>query len=194
MLRLMTAGSTVRTQAAWYSAYSTLVKGWLQAAAAMRSRHRMLPTEPLEVLAPAWVPDLIAADIASNGDNRLAQLGTPDGIRAWLGRFGVNVSWYMDQDGTTQQVHGADAAATLDEFFSTVAWYIYPTGTWIALDQGREDFGVVRDSDLNSTNDFQTMYEVFRGLAMVGVESLKVISTVCPDGTYAPAGSAETCS
>ena len=27
----------------------------------MRSRERMLPTEILEVLAPAWLPDLIAA-------------------------------------------------------------------------------------------------------------------------------------
>lgn len=194
LLRQITAGSTVRTQAAWYGAYSTIVKGILQAAAAMRSRERMLPTEILEVLAPAWLPDLIAADLASNGDNRLDAAATRSNIEALLRRQGVNVSWYMDQDGTTTQVYGADGASALDEFLTTVAWYIFPRGTWIGLDSGRLDLGTqIRDSDLNSTNDFQTFEEVFRGVAKVGVTSFKVISTVCPDGTTAPYGSAETC-
>lgn len=193
MLRLMTAASTVRTQAAWYGAYSTVVKGILQAAAAMRSRHRMEPNTILDVYAPAWLPDMIAADLASNAFNRLDPGSTRSAIEAKLAAAAVSVTWYMDQDGTTTQVHGADGASALDEFLTEVAWYIHPRGTFIGLDQGRLDLGIVTDSDLNSTNDLQVFQEVFRGLAMVGVQALKVISTVCPDGTSAPAGTAETC-
>jgi hypothetical protein len=35
--------------------------------------------------------------------------------------------------------------------------------------------------------------ETFEGAAKVGVESLKITSTVCPSGAYAPAGTLITC-
>ncbi len=49
------------------------------------------------------------------------------------------------------------------------------------------EFGIVRDSILNSTNDFQIFMETFEGICMVGHESLVITSTVCPNGSY-PAG------
>jgi hypothetical protein len=35
--------------------------------------------------------------------------------------------------------------------------------------------------------------ETFEGACMVGIESLKITSTVCPSGAYAPPGTLITC-
>ena len=65
---------------------------------------------------------------------------------------------------------------------SDVHWYLYPEGSFLFLDGGTLDLGLVRDSTLNDTNDFQVFAETFEAVAFVGVESLAVTSTVCPNG------------
>jgi hypothetical protein len=44
------------------------------------------------------------------------------------------------------------------------------------------DLGIVRDSTLNATNDFESFAETWEAAAYVGFESLAVTSIVCPNG------------
>lgn len=192
LLAAMTLASTAVNDEAKYGAYSTLIQGILKGAARYRSRHRMDPNVRLRAMFPAWTRELIAADLAHNQDSRLSPEAAVGAVEAFLSRAGVNISWYMDQDGTTTQVYGGEST-NLGEFFTTVAWYLFHEGMFGVLDMGRLDIGLVRDSDLNSTNDFEVFYERFLGLAAVGIESLKIISTVCPNGATAAPATAFSC-
>lgn len=46
--------------------------------------------------------------------------------------------------------------------------------TFLFLDGGELDFGIVRDSTLNARNDFRLMVETFEALGYVGGESLEL--------------------
>jgi hypothetical protein len=50
------------------------------------------------------------------------------------------------------------------------------------LDAGVLELGIVRDSTLNSTNDYQIFGESFENVAFLGIESLKVTTPVCATG------------
>jgi hypothetical protein len=84
-------------------------------------------------------------------------------------------------------VFGAQGAGALNPWPDTVQWGLYDEGHHLFLDGGTLDLGIVRDSTLNRTNDFETFVETFEGLAPRGVESIWITSTVCPDGTSAAA-------
>jgi hypothetical protein len=62
---------------------------------------------------------------------------------------------------------------------------MFPEGSFLYLDGGTLELGLVRDSVLNKTNDFQIFGESFEDVAFVGVESLSVVSTLCDSGTVA---------
>lgn len=152
------------------------------AAAGMRSRHRMSPQAPLRAIFPFWVRDLIRADLerelAHAGDRRSV---TNAEIDAKFSERNVNVTYTLD--GPSGQIFDAQAAAAdVDPFPTTVVWNLFPEGTHLFLDGGTLDLGLVRDSTLNRTNDYQTFVETFEAVATTGVESLVVTSTVCPDG------------
>jgi len=67
-------------------------------------------------------------------------------------------------------------------FPTTARWYLFPEGSFLYLDGGTLELGIVRDSTLNSTNDYQIFGEGFENVAFIGVESLQVTSTVCATG------------
>lgn len=194
LLAALTAGSTLTTDAAVYGAFSSLMQGTLKAAAAYRSRHRMDPNTRLRAMFPAWVRELVVADLIHNEDSRIDPAAAVAAVEGFLSRAGINVTWYIDQDGTTTQVYDPQTAGTLDAFLTKVVWYLFHEGAWIFLDMGRLDLGLVRDSILNSTNDFNVFWETFEGAAMVGVESIRVESTVCPSGATAERATLITCS
>jgi len=95
----------------------------------------------------------------------------------------------------TSQIFAAQTAAAPLPFPTDVQWAIYPEGSWLHLDAGTLNLGLVRDSTLNSTNDFQIFAETWEQVAFIGVESLWVISTICPNGTVsAPKDLSAICS
>lgn len=176
--------STDATQTAVYGAASSLIYAIVTAAAGMRSRHRMDPDAQFRVLLPEWAKDLLLIDIANGQYGRFEQ--TRAGIAALLGRYGINPTFYLDSPSAgTSQVIGAQSAGALTKLPNSMQWFIYPEGSFLFLDGGTLDLGIVRDSTLNSTNDYQIFAETFEAVAFVGVESLKVTSTVCPDGRVA---------
>lgn len=76
---------------------------------------------------------------------------------------------------------------TLAQFPTTVYGYMFAEGSFLHLDAGTLDLGLVRDSTLNSTNQFKLFTETFENVALVGPESLEVVSTLHADGSYAAA-------
>ena len=83
----------------------------------------------------------------------------------------------------------------LDGCPNTVQWAIYPEGAFIGVDMGVLELGIVRDSTLNSTNDFQVFGERFRNVARLAPEQAAywVTTDWCPSGQFPPAGTARTC-
>ena len=150
-----------------------------RAASAYRSRHRLDPQMPLRAIAPAWIKDAMAADlaIAMPGDNTLDAYAEIDG---YLASRGVNITYSPDMT-----VGGAQSASGMNEFSDTFDWYLFAEGTFLFLDGGTLDLGIIRDSTLVGTNDYKMFVETFEGIAKVGVESIKVTSTINVNGVAA---------
>ena len=150
-----------------------------RAAAAYRSRHRLEADAPLRVVMPAWVKDAMAADLAlaMPGDNTLNAYAEIDG---YLAARGVNATFTLDGD-----IFAAQSSGAMTEFSDTFVWYIFAEGTFLFLDGGTLDLGIIRDSTLVGTNDYKMFIETFEGIAKVGVESIKVTSTVQVNGAAA---------
>jgi hypothetical protein len=150
-----------------------------RAASAYRSRHRLEADAPLRVIIPAWVKDAMAADLALSmpGDNTLNAYGEIDG---YLAARGVVVSYSIDQD-----VFGAQGVSALVEFTDSFTWYLFAEGTFLFLDGGTLDLGIIRDSSLVGTNDYKMFIETFEGIAKVGIEGLAITSTISVNGVAA---------
>ncbi len=151
-----------------------------RAAAAYRSRHRLEADAPLAAIVPAWVRDAMIADLALTmpGDDKLG--ATYAEIEGYLASRGVNITFTTDQG-----VFGAQSAAAMLEFPDTFVWRIFAEGTFLFLDGGTLDLGIIRDSTLVGTNDYKMFVETFEGVAKVGVESLVVTSTISVNGVAA---------
>ena len=79
--------------------------------------------------------------------------------------------------GSTPQWPGQTSSGAFE-----LAWLLYVEGTYQFLDGGRLDLGVVRDSLLDSTNDYETFVEVFEAVAGRGIDAYGVVQTILPTG------------
>jgi hypothetical protein len=175
-----------------------------QAAAAYRYRSRLDPEYQLRALMPSWTLDLLRADLVrqlAHGDDADYFAVTNQQITAWFTARNINVTWFVDGQvaqaaaggnpatiGYGYQGFGAQAAGVaLNDWPHTLVWYLFAEGTFQRLDGGQMDLGIVRDSLLDSTNDYETFVEIFEGIAMRGFESLQIISAVRPNGASAAA-------
>ncbi len=150
-----------------------------RAAAAYRYRHRLELTAPLRVIAPGWVKDAIRADLAMQiaGEDTYAVADAK--INGFFSARNINVTWSLDGvPGFSAEV----ASSALDEFPATFQWDLFSEGTFLFLDGGTLDLGIIRDSTLVGTNDYKMFVETFEGVAKVGVESLHVTSTFSVTG------------
>lgn len=185
-VRLLTTvgtGSTQVTSGQLLGAARDVLTTLDRAVAQMRSRHRISGAFPLRFVAPFWLRDMIRTDLArempGSADERLAVADAT--IETFIRARNVNVTWALD--GETGQVYGAQGDGPLNGWASTVVTYLYPEGSWLFLDGGTLDLGIVRDSTLNSTNDVQMFTETFEAAHFHGVESLRLTMDLCPDGT-----------
>ena len=151
-----------------------------KAAVAYRSRHRIAQSTQLKAIIPDWVYDAMAADlaIAMPGDNTIA-VGASE-IQGYLAQSNVTLVATPDQN-----FFGAQGTAALLEFPDSFVWYMFAEGTFLFLDGGTLDLGIIRDSSLVGTNDYKMFVETFEGVAKVGIEALKVTQTVNINGVAA---------
>ncbi len=191
MLDAIKGYSTEVTQAAQYGATSTLLAGILEAAAGMRSRHRMNPFARFRALFPSWTAGILVNDLENSQFDRFTY--DLDGVISLLRSRGVEPTFYLDEAAGDGQIFGPQSAGALLDWPNTIEWAIFPEGSFLFVDGGTLDLGLVRDSVLNSTNDYQIFAETFENVAFIGVESLWVTSTVCPSGTVANPATAITC-
>jgi hypothetical protein len=159
-----------------------------KASAGYRNRHRIADDTPLRVIFPSWFKNALRSDIAKqlpgDGTDNTLELAESK-INAWFSARQINVTWAID--GETGQIMGAQAPGALNEYPGTVVWYLFAEGTFLFLDMGTLDLGLVRDSTLNSTNDYKIFLETFEGVAKVGVESLRITTTLSIRGSASAA-------
>lgn len=180
------ANSTLVTTTQLIGAMPDLLAMVIQLRAAEVNRQRMDPRARLRVLFPAWVVDLFAVDAIRRAPGDGFKVYTEADVRALLGAAGVNVSFYIDQRTGGDQIFGAQGAGNdLRDFPDVVEWFAFHEGAHTYLDGGELDLGLVRDSTLNSTNDYRIFAEHWQAVAFRGIFSYRVRSTVCPTGEYA---------
>ncbi len=174
--------------------------------------HRIPDSASFTAVFPSWAKGVIRADMArelghdnSGSVNVLAI--TDAQIEDWFSTRGINVIWTLE--GLQSGTYGSGGSALANQYFAiatagaqpqwpnqsddgsfVVGWLLYVEGTFQFLDGGRLDLGVVRDSLLDATNDFEEFVEVFESIAFRGVESYEVLSTIAPTGASAATSAA----
>jgi hypothetical protein len=181
------------TQAEVLGAFGDLVHAVTKAQAGIRFRLRMERSARFRVLMPSYVPDLLAADFAYTQFDRVQ---AQNEAAALLARYNVSIDWFLDDvAGGTSQGFADEVAGALDDFPDDIQWAIFPEGEFIHIDSGSLELGIVRDSTLNSTNDFQLFGETFENVARLGPAqgALWVTSAICPSGEFPALGTALSC-
>jgi hypothetical protein len=183
LTRLGTLSTTVTAASALGASRDVLAAIDL-AAAAYRNRHRMQADAPLRVIFPEWFKAALRSDIIKQlpGDGADVTFALTDAtINSWFADRNINITWTMD--GEAGQIFGAQAAGNLNGFPSTVIYYLFAEGTFLFLDGGTLDLGLVRDSTLNATNDYKVFIETFEAVAKVGVEAIRVVQPLAIKGS-----------
>jgi len=174
------AGSTAVTSGTLLGFGRDFLVTMRKAAVAYRSRHRIAQGTQLKAIIPDWVYDAMAADlaVAMPGDGTLSVARSE--IEGYLSS--MNVTLVASPDATP---FGAQGATGLLEFPDSFKWYLFSEGTFLFLDGGTLDLGIIRDSSLVGTNDYKMFVETFEGVAKVGIESLAITQAVNVNGVAA---------
>ncbi|QEM41554.1 major capsid hexamer protein [Gordonia phage Forza] len=171
LLNKISAASTKVTTSWNQGATRDLLLAITKASAAYRNRHRIPRPIRLRAIMPEWTRDLLREDIASN--LAIENLAVDDAVLdSWFAKRGLSISWHIDD---TFENQGNDAP--LKDLPGKIKFWLFAEGTFLFLDGGTLDLGVIRDSDLVGTNDYMTFVETFEGIAKVGIESLEVEAT-----------------
>lgn len=172
-----------------------------QAGQVINSAARRPSDAPLEVILPQWSLALIRADLTRTFGGGSDLIGVTDAeIGAWFAARHLMVTLTPDSATGNSQVIAQEAGGVINEYPTTVVGDIFVPGTFLGLDGGELNLGLVRDSALTMGsggtpgNRFRMFYENFEALAKVGPvgSAIELTMTVCADGTYG-AAKAVTC-
>jgi hypothetical protein len=83
----------------------------------------------------------------------------------------------------SQVYANAAAGAAIPNYPAQIDALLFVTGTKLFLDGGNLDLGLVRDSSLNSRNRYRQFSETFEGVADRGIENLRLVLSVVPNGS-----------
>lgn len=162
-------------------ATASLFGNLIMAAADYRYDLGMDENAAIEVVLPTWTKDLIRSDMARARKGQLddSLLISDQRIAAW---FAVNnlVPRYVRD---WQAVSGSATTGTT-VWPSGLSFMLYAPGTFIKLDMGTLDLGVVRDSTLNTTNDYHIFVETFESVCKPGIESRLYSVSICANGAF----------
>lgn len=159
-------------------------------------RHRTPDSFTLEIALPRWLRNSIRTDVT----RQLPVGGVEDTLRGLSdaqidglirGR-GFEPTWLLD--GETGQGFGQQGDAPLQGWPSTVRAKVAPVGTWLHLDGGELNLGVMRDTVTTETNDVLFFAETMEAVHFHGIEAWNVIFDVCPDGSVSGTVDINPCS
>lgn len=152
-------------------------------AANYRYQERLPRDARLRVLLPDWFIAAYRTDLALGLQSDPAFLSvTEQQIVAQLAVRNINVSFYSDNP-TGQTSFIDSGAGDIAGWPTQLRWFGFHEGAFLHLENGSLDIGQVRDSTLNSTNDYQIFAEDFENVAFVGVRADDITSTVGVNGT-----------
>jgi hypothetical protein len=195
LLTALHTGSTAVTAVQTYGATFSILEQLGFIIDGFKNRYRICGGVKLRLVLPFWVKSILANDIAAQapGDGLGRYTISDAQVNSWLENRGYSVVWTQDTL-STDPFPVFPAAGVLGSYPTTFKAAVYPEGEWVYLENGVVDLGLVRDSQLNSVNDYQIWMEEFNGLCRVGgIESLSVEFDLCANGVYAPADVARVC-
>lgn len=205
LLARIKAGSTpVTGPAVAYGAVRDLLLTVARVVAWYRDRHRLDKDVPLRAILPLWVLEVLVSDLIVQppaGDGRAADFAVAAAdVQRFFTDRNINITWTLDGPSPTTNgggTYGAlvdtaaagDPAGTKDVplFPTSVEWALFAEGSWLFLDGGSLDLGIVRDSKLVRSNDYMQFSEVFESAVRIGGESLWITSPVSVLGAYSKA-------
>jgi hypothetical protein len=160
-------------------------------AAALRYRNRISPTQSFRVILPYWLKDMIRSDLAMRmpGDGGTNFTAADNVLDGWFRARNINVTWALETHqsaaATSVPKDIVNLASNCDWWPTTVEWDIFAEGTWLVLDGGTLDLGVIRDSSHVANNTYCEFTESFYNVTRVGGESVHVTSTLAVTGSAA---------
>jgi hypothetical protein len=150
-----------------------------------RYRHRLAANFPLDVAMLDSVKALLRTDLAraTSYGTLEENLAVADArIEAFFTARNLRPIWVLDARSGFDYA-AAQADGPVHGWTNTIQAFIAESGTSLFLDGGSLDFGLVRDSVLNGTNDYQVFSETFEGFHPFGREWQSLTMNVCPNGT-----------
>lgn len=189
LLAQIKAGSRLATETSKLSAVRDILDSIGRTVIYFRDRYRLGPQIPLRAIFPVWLLEVLRGDIAMGDpeDNLRGTLSMSDAdIQGFFADRKINVTWALDSSapGTNGGGFYGPSSSGIPAWPTSLEWALYPEGTWLFLDGGTLDLGVVRDSTLVKTNDYMQFSESFEATAKQGGESFWVTSAIKLTGQY----------
>jgi hypothetical protein len=185
-LKMVTASNATINVLASGGATATLLSYTNLAGADYRQDLRMPRSAPLDVMVPSWIYAAIRADLARSGAKTdLDALAIPDSvIDGWFAENNLTLRPVTDWQGSI----GGTVDTGASTFPQSLEFLIYAPGTFVRLDMGTLDLGLVRDSTLNQTNDYNIFVETFETVCKPGLESRSYTVELCVNGEFSALG------
>lgn len=150
-----------------------------------RDRYRINKNVPLRAVLPFWILNVLRGDLIKapfEGQSPAEFFGiSDDQVQTFFSDAGINVTWALDSAVPATYGGGfypAITGAALPAWPTSVQWALFPEGTWLFLDGGQLDLGVIRDSSLVRVNDYMTFSESWEAAVNIGCESLWITSAI----------------
>lgn len=200
--RIRAQSVQVTSGAETLSALSYLVDALVKSRFGIVGRLRMAPEATFRALLPWFVPELLALDTVQTVDGN--RFRTTADLVAYLRSYRIEPVFYQDTPldpttgdpvGTSQLPDASQGAGALEALPDQIQWALYPEGAFIFVDGGELNLGVVRDSTLNETNEFEVFGETFENVARIAPLQACYWETtdLCANGQFPPAGTARAC-
>lgn len=182
------AGSTLLTDDVNpYGAVRSSVWTLANAAWAYRKRNMISRNMPLDVLAPDTMIPVLKADAVNDLHLGMNFVNVDQETLAaeLFDALNLNVEFYYDfttDMGASSAMQQAQGAGSLANFPLTFRAFMYAPGTWIRLDGGVLDVGIIRDTTNTTVNDLTIFSEEWVQMCKVGLESIAIDLELCPSG------------
>ena len=166
------------------------------ASAFLRYYHRLAPELVLTAVFPNWLRSVLKIDYArqmatsANSDWNSMAVRHEDIEDVLAARF-IKPIWTLDPlpsatsgASETQQLALQAGSGAMNTFPKKCVWNLFPPNAIQYLDGGRLDLGVVRDSTLDATNDYESFTEEFSGIASRGPAHVcqQFVTELCANG------------
>lgn len=185
------ANATTGVPSLNYGAFRHLTGTILSVSHWKRKTLNMNLDDVLEWILPDTVVPALAADMVNDGGLGANFLHAPlaDIKAEFLRRFKLNIVFnYYDATGGSYPASAHMGAVTTAKAFpAAVRGYVMAPGSVGIVDGGEQNFGMMRDSTLNGTNDVELFSERWLNLAHIGT-SIEGFDMALATTGVAPAG------